>query len=1333
MFRRAHTQRVKCNLRLLCFGGLASLVIATLAFTVTQIAGARFDDRPLPQAQTDFIRQIPLTANDVVYSPLTKLLYASVPSSVGSGGNSITTIDPTSGAITSSVFIGSEPNKLALSDDGNTLYASLEGAFSIRRFDVSSQIPGLQFPVGRDSFFGVYQVADLAVAPGNPNLVAVARSYPGTSPPEAGVAVFDNGVPRSNAGPGHISGSDYLAFSASAAKLYGSGFYSGLTTLKIDANGVSITGSSSLASGSRVKFDNGVIYAGNGQEIDPDTSNGTLKGTFSGITNSGGPIAFVPDSSVGRAYYLVSDQFSGSTRTLKVFDINTFLQLGTLTISGVVGDVTNIIRWGSNGLAFRTTGKQLFIIQTSLIPSGDPIPTPTPTPSATPTATPSPQYIPSFVRRIDLQANDLVYNQSNQRIYASVPSSQGSNGNSITTINPPTGAVGSSIFVGSEPDKLALSDDGQSLYVNLDGAAAIRRFDVPTQTPGLQFPHGVSQQPADLKVMPGNPQTVAVSLGINNLNNGVAIFDNGVKRSSTGGGNYYAVGPIEFNGSSTIYGYDSFSSGFELVKFSVSASGVTPVSITNNLLQGYVNGLKFSNGLLYSVTGRVVDPEAQKAVGTFQLTGFNTALAVDGNLGKVFFVSNPGSSIVLSAYDINTFLPLGAVTLPTNSGTPTSLVRWGSNGLAFRVTSSGSSNPSAVYLVQSALVSSSAPVPTGIQLGASAYNAFEGIGSVTIAVTRTGDVSAPTSVDYATSDGTATAGSDYTATSGTLTFAAGELSKTISIPIIDDNLYEGTAETFNLTISNPTGGAILSSPSVATITINDNDSKPTVFMANTGRVTEGNSGTKTFSFPVNLSNPSVQTLTVDYTTADGTATAGSDYVATSGTLTFPPGTTTTSINVTINGDSVLEPDETFFIRLSNATNASFISVSQATITIANDDSSVQLSSASYSGSEASISINVTVTRLGDLSSPATVDFATSDNAGANNCNIANGNASSRCDYISTLGTVSFVPGQSFKTIPILVIDDSYAEGNESFSITLSNPSGSPLGAPASGTVTITDNDSVNGANPIDAAGFFVREHYYDFLNRQPDASGLAFWTNEITSCGTDQSCITSKRINVSAAYFLSTEFQQTGYLVERLYKAAYGDGSGISTFGAGHQLAVPIVRFNEFLPDTQQIGQGVVVGQTGWETVLENNKQAFSSQFVQRPRFTTAFPTSMTPAQFVDRLNTNAGNVLSANDRATAIALFGGALDTNNLTARAQALRQVAENQNFYNAEFNRAFVLMQYFGYLRRNPNEPQDSDYTGYDFWLAKLNQFNGNFVAAEMVKAFITSAEYRQRFGP
>ncbi len=173
------------------------------------------------------------------------------------------------------------------------------------------------------------------------------------------------------------------------------------------------------------------------------------------------------------------------------------------------------------------------------------------------------------------------------------------------------------------------------------------------------------------------------------------------------------------------------------------------------------------------------------------------------------------------------------------------------------------------------------------------------------------------------------------------------------------------------------------------------------------------------------------------------------------------------------------------------------------------------------------------------------------------------------------------------------------------------------------------------------------------------------------------------------------------------------------------------MRFSEFLPDTQQVGQGVIVGQTGWETVLENNKQNFANQFVQRSRFTSAFPTSMTPAQFVDALNANAGNVLSSTDRTTAINLFGGASDTSNPSARAQAVRQVTENQNLVNAESNRAFVLIQYFGYLRRNPNDPQDMDYSGYDFWLTKLNQFNGNYNQAEMVKAFVNSLEYRGRF--
>ena len=177
-----------------------------------------------------------------------------------------------------------------------------------------------------------------------------------------------------------------------------------------------------------------------------------------------------------------------------------------------------------------------------------------------------------------------------------------------------------------------------------------------------------------------------------------------------------------------------------------------------------------------------------------------------------------------------------------------------------------------------------------------------------------------------------------------------------------------------------------------------------------------------------------------------------------------------------------------------------------------------------------------------------------------------------------------------------------------------------------------------------------------------------------------------------------------------------------------HQLAVPVVRLNEFLSDTQEIGQGVIVGQGNWQQQIESNKLTFTTAFVQRARFLTAFPASMTAAQFVDTLNANAGNPLSSSERNQLVS----DLSTNGKT-RAQVLRAVAEDADLNSAESNRAFVLMQYFGYLRRNPNDPQDSDHTGYDFWLTKLNQFNGNYVEAEMVKEFITSIEYRQRFGP
>jgi Domain of unknown function (DUF4214) len=263
-------------------------------------------------------------------------------------------------------------------------------------------------------------------------------------------------------------------------------------------------------------------------------------------------------------------------------------------------------------------------------------------------------------------------------------------------------------------------------------------------------------------------------------------------------------------------------------------------------------------------------------------------------------------------------------------------------------------------------------------------------------------------------------------------------------------------------------------------------------------------------------------------------------------------------------------------------------------------------------------------------------------------------------------------------------------------------------------------------NPIDTVAFLVRQHYLDFLGREPDAEGYAFWQNEINSCGTDVQCLEVKRISVSASFFQSIEFQQSGYEVYRTYKAAYGN----LTNPAG--APVPLTRA-QFLPDARAISNGVIVNQLGWQDRLDANKVAYFAQFVTRPEFVSAYPANRTGQEFVDQLYQNAGMApASAPNRDAAIAEVSSAPADN--TARAHALRLVAEDPMLIQREFNRAFVLMEYFGYLQRNPpDSPEPTlDYQGYNFWLNKLNQFNGNYLAAEMVKAFLSSTEYRQRFG-
>jgi len=311
------------------------------------------------------------------------------------------------------------------------------------------------------------------------------------------------------------------------------------------------------------------------------------------------------------------------------------------------------------------------------------------------------------------------------------------------------------------------------------------------------------------------------------------------------------------------------------------------------------------------------------------------------------------------------------------------------------------------------------------------------------------------------------------------------------------------------------------------------------------------------------------------------------------------------------------------------------------------------------------------------------------------------------NFISTTGTFTLEPSQSGST---------FGPG----ALTFSNPSQNQLAVfttPA-GTTFITPLGPSN--NVIDTVPSFVTQQYADFFGRDPDASGFAFWQNEINSCGANAACVEVKRVNVSAAFYLSIEFQETGYLAYRAYKASFGDLPG---------KPVP-VTYQQLMSDGQRIARNVIVNVGDWQALLEGNKVAFFNGWVQRSEFLARYPTSMTAATFIDTLNANTGGSLTPSVRDALVAQLNG---NNTTQGRASAVRQVAENAEFNRREFNRAFVLMQYFGYMRRNPNDPPDTDFSGWQFWLDKLNQFNGNFVNAEMVRAFIISTEYRQRFGP
>ncbi len=349
------------------------------------------------------------------------------------------------------------------------------------------------------------------------------------------------------------------------------------------------------------------------------------------------------------------------------------------------------------------------------------------------------------------------------------------------------------------------------------------------------------------------------------------------------------------------------------------------------------------------------------------------------------------------------------------------------------------SNPSNAALGSPSTATLSINANDALSFSSSNYYVNENVITTTVLVRLSGPSSQTVTVDYATGDGTAIAGSDYAPASGTLIFAPGETSKSFIVSIADDALPE-VAETIRVALSNPSN-ASLGTPYTATLTINASDS-----VSFSGSYYYVNENAGTFSALVRLSGPSSQTVSVDYATSDGTATAGSDYTAASGTLTFAPGETSKSFTVLITDDILPEGAETVRLTLSNAVNAGLGAPYTTTLTI-NANDSVSFSGSYYYVSETAGSIAITVRLSGPSSHTVTVDYATSD-----------GTATAGSDYTAGSGTLSFAPGETAKTFSVVIIDDSLREASETIRLTLSNPVNAGLGTPVTATLTINASD-----------------------------------------------------------------------------------------------------------------------------------------------------------------------------------------------------------------------------------------------------------------------------------
>ncbi len=474
---------------------------------------------------------------------------------------------------------------------------------------------------------------------------------------------------------------------------------------------------------------------------------------------------------------------------------------------------------------------------------------------------------------------------------------------------------------------------------------------------------------------------------------------------------------------------------------------------------------------------------------------------------------------------------------------------------------------------------------------------------------------------------------------------------------------------------------------------------------------------------------------VDFATADGAALQRTDYTIASGTISFAAGETTKNFNVLITQDHYVEGAEQLSVTLSNAIGATLGIPGTATVTI-NDDDTVQAPSPSTKSFGGTLDSGQETAKPNSTAKGVVLVELNQDETAAN--------VSLNFSGLSSAQTAAHIHGPAARGVdaPILF---TLPNGNfNSFQILLNSQNVADLKA-GKFYVNVHSNNFSAGEirgqldfNPIDSAALFVGQAYHDFLSRQADDGGQAYWQGQITNCGNNAACLRDRRVDVSNAFFYELEFQQTGSYAYRLYRIAYGNNQPFPNPDNSNQTeAKKLPSYNAFASDRARVIGG---------SDLTTGQQNLAGSFVVRTEFTNKYPGSLsTAAQFVDAVlatilsdikDANGNGVDLSSQRTALINVFNNAGGGN--AGRAQVMYRLANddlaggngginNRALIDAEYNRSFVYTEYAGYLRR------DSDIGGFLFWLTQVNRGalrDGNTQHA-MVCSFITSAEFEQRF--